>query len=395
MVKRNDVFAKLNARELRHNWFQYLSMIAIITLAVTLFCGFVSNTKVLKNRVDKLIQETNLCDLCVQTSGLDAADRSRFSTDKNTEYRLYTEGSLVGRTAKIYVGNNDISRPVILKGEEGVLLDKMTAGTINVGVGDVITLKIPSLNVDKHFTVTGLMRFAEIANTYSTYPVVLTTQAFKDAFGFSPEPLYNQILIKTDDATALKKEITDYFAAKTVDNLLYVFDRSTIESVVMLDNEVSQSLSMISVFPVIFLCVAVLVIMTTISQLILRERTNIGTLKALGFSDGKIMFHYSLFGIAVCFIGTLLGIFLGPAIVPSVMNIKYDLVYNLPKTEIYLIDPLWSLFAVLSVCLLSAAISLWVLKDVIRQKPAECMRPATGGVMFGFKKDKKNEKESV
>ena len=125
MVKRNDVFAKLNARELRRNWFQYLSMIAIITLAVTLFCGFVSNTKVLKNRVDKLIQETNLCDLCVQTSGLDAADRSHFSSDKNTEYRLYTEGSLVGRTAKIYVGNNDISRPDILKGSKGVLLDKM------------------------------------------------------------------------------------------------------------------------------------------------------------------------------------------------------------------------------------------------------------------------------
>lgn len=375
-------------------------MIVIVALAVTLFCGFVSNTDVLKNRVNTLFEESNLCDLCVQASSFDEKDKEFFANLENYEYRFYSDGTLNGRSSKIYMGaNNSISKPVITEGTEGVLIDETIAAGNQYKIGDTITLKLSSLDTEMNFEITGFMRFAEIANIYSSFPVYLSVdvvnQKIKELLGplaifFNIEGYYNQVLIKSDNAEKLKANIEEYYAGRAeASNLIYIFDRDSMESVVLLNNEISQSLSMISVFPVIFLVVSVLVILTTISQLILRERMNIGAMKALGISNARIMFHYSLFGVLICLIGGIIGILLGPAIIPSVMSVKYGIIYNLPDVPIFSINVWWSIFAVFVVCVLAALISLLVLKDVIKEKPAECMRPATPKIYFG-KKERKN-----
>lgn len=397
MVKKSAVYSKLNLRELKKNWFQYLSMIAIVALAVTLFCGFVSNTDVLRKRVDTLYEECNLCDLYVQVSGLDEEDRAYFDGLENAEYRFYSDGVINGHTAKIYMGDTQISRPAVTQGEAGVLIDETVAKNNEYALGDEITLKLSSINMETKFKITGFMRFAEISNIYSTYPVYLSVDAvnrkIEELLGpaasyIDIEKYYNQVLVRTSDAEALRGEIENYFASRGEEShLIYVFDRGSMESVVMLDNEVSQSLSMITVFPVIFLVVSILVILTTISQLILRERTNIGTMKALGVSNFKIMMHYSLFGMLVCLIGGGMGVVLGPAIIPNVMSIKYGIIYNLPEVSTFVINVGWSIFSIALICILAAGISALVLKDVIKEKPAECMRPASPKLAFGKEKN--------
>ena len=66
MIKAGLILRRLAAREMKRNRLQFLSMIIITMLAVTLFCGFVSNTRTLEKAVNEYYEETNLCDLCVQ-----------------------------------------------------------------------------------------------------------------------------------------------------------------------------------------------------------------------------------------------------------------------------------------------------------------------------------------
>ncbi len=364
---------KLSFREIRNNWFQYLSMVVIVGLAVTLFCGFVSNKITLEKRVDDLAAEANLWDLNVYTKSLSAADIAFFQNldDAKTETRFFADSMMDSHHAEFYLGDNSISAPVLKKGSPGVLIDSAFAKDYGYQIGDKITVDLIDYDVAFDLTITGFMRFAENASTKMLCPIYVSL-----AENSSLRPLYlsaaNQVLVKTDDVSGVREQITEHFQAGN--NLLFIYDKSTLEAHVLLDNEVKQAESMIYVFPVIFLFVSILVIMTTISQLILRERTNIGTLKALGYKNSAIALHYSSISVIVSVIGAIIGAIVGPLIIPNVMGIKYELIYNLPEATVQY-SVLWSVAAVVGFGFLSTLISVLICREVLAENPAQCMRP--------------------
>jgi putative ABC transport system permease protein len=387
---------KLMVRDVRKNLLQYLSMIIITMLAVTLFCGFVSNTLTLERRTDDYFAVSNLTDLTAQFSSIDADDRAYFAELSDSggisayEYRFYAEGSVGRRSGKIYAGNNAISAPVVVEGTSGVLLDISMKGAAEVAVGKIenddyyigktIEVEIPGYPA-MQFEVTGFMRFAEVS-TYTYCPVFIDEDTLcaaifeKTGLPVQPELIYNQVLIKTDQPETVKAQTDAHYAEMPSGGLIYIFDRDAIESVVALNGEVTTSRQMIYVFPVIFLLVSILVIMTTVSALILRERTNIGTLKAIGKSNRAITLHYACFGAVLCLIGGIIGAVIAPLIVPNVLLIKYNLVYSMPASDGIVFSALWSAVAVLSMCALALLIGVTVCRRVVKKKPAECMRPA-------------------
>lgn len=377
------VLSKMTAREIAKNFLQYLSMILISMLAVTLFCGFISNAKTLEKSIDDYKSLSNLADLTLQfnSSGISGEDKNFLSQmdDIDFEYRIYLEGTVNSQSAKIYVSKGEITKPHIVKGDNGVLIDKKFAERNELNIGDEI--KIETSYINSSLKVTGFMNFIEVANTYTVCPVFISEDKLKSVLeekglpGSFISAFYSQVLIKTNDVAKTRKQIEDYFNAKENNNLLYILDSSSSEAIVSLESEVSQSLKMIYVFPVIFLLVSVLVILTTISQLILRERTNIGTLKAIGISNRQILLHYSLFGVILCLIGGVIGVIIGPQIVTRVMLIKYNLVYSLPSISYILYSPFYSILALLIVAGLAGLIGSCVSLSVIRERPSECMRP--------------------
>ncbi len=379
-------------------------MFVITALSATLFLGFISNTITLRKRADLYLDASELSDLIVQVSSFETADKdflSRFSP----EYRIYSDGEFkkageAGQSniAKIFVSDTERNKPYIVEGEAGVLIDKTVAGLGRNGseykVGDEIEIEFTAFkplfeqfNVPSSytFTITGLMHSVEGVNIYSNSPVFLSEEVVLEAIKSAlPMPslangvigyLYNQALIESDNYAEEKEEIREYFSEKAESNLLFVYDRDTMESVVILDNEVEQSKNMLYIFPVIFFLVSVLVIMTSISRLILRERINIGTFKALGMGNGRIMFHYAFMGAAVTFLGCLAGAVLGPLIVPAVMTVKYGLIFSMPKMTATVFSVPWTAGFTLAFSLLSLAIGFWAARSVIKENPAECMRP--------------------
>lgn len=387
VMKAGKILMRLARREMRKNRLQFASMIAITMLAVTLFCGFLSNTKTLEKAVNSYFDSANLYDLCVQLEKVSEEDRSYFaSLGADAEYRVYAEGTMDEKSVKLYVGDNRISRPINVQGEAGVLIERRTAELNNISVGSSVTLGVSvpvggtTKKIEIRAEVTGTMNFVETSSSSTTSAVYISEEKFAELlketfplFGFTASDFYNQVLLKTDSADALEAEIEAHYSEG---ELLFVYDRSNTETAVLLTDEISQSRKMLYVFPVIFLLVSVFVILTTVNRLILEERTEIGTLKGLGFGEGEILRHYAGFGGVLCFIGGALGAVIGPFIVPTVMKVKYQLVYNIPFPAFPSFDVVGSVLAVAVVSLLAAAISVAVCRGVVKEKPAECMRPA-------------------
>lgn len=407
---------KLMVRELKKNWFQYLSMFVITVLAVTLFLGFISNTLTLRKRSELYFEESNLAELIVQTKGFEEADRDYFAgliLSQDAEYRIYSDGSFAREgknsdTAKIFVSDGTVNKPYITDGEAGFLIDKTVASLRGYQIGDKVTAEFTSfaeafsaygLGNTFEFEITGFMHSVEGVNIYSNSPVFITPallkekladKAFEHYSALLPsltrdtvegmiESMYpqfeNQALLKCADYAAVKANIQQTFGDKEESNLVFVYDRDTMESVALMDSEVQQSLNMIYIFPVIFFLVSILVIMSSISRLILRERINIGTFKALGMSNARIVFHYAFMSAAITFFGCMVGAVIGPLIVPAVMSIKYGLTFSMPMLSGVVYSAAWTFGTAAVVCALALFIGIWASRSVIKENPAECMRP--------------------
>lgn len=153
-----------------------------------------------------------------------------------------------------------------------------------------------------------------------------------------------------------EKTINDYFANKEDNNLLLSMTIDNFPSNIVIQNDIIQSRQFTLVFPFIFFFVAILVVLTTTSQIILKERTQIGTMKAIGINKKTIILHYMKLTLFVVSIGCLLGIILGPTIIPNIMNIKYNILYTLPSASFtfpFIYTILALLFTAISVCLVT------------------------------------------
>ena len=120
----------------------------------------------------------------------------------------------------------------------------------------------------------------------------------------------------------------------------YVLDRNTNISYACFESD-SQIVEQIAkIFPIFFILVAALVCMTTMSRMIEEQRTQIGTLKALGYSEFSIMGKFLVYSGSASLIGCIVGYFVGTVVFPQVIWMSYELMY-MPIPMHYLFD--WQL----------------------------------------------------
>ena len=155
---------------------------------------------------------------------------------------------------------------------------------------------------------------------------------------------------------------------------VYVLNRETNAGYVNFENDSSIVNGISKVFPVFFFLVAALVTMTTMTRMVEEQRTQIGTLKALGYGGVTIAWKYIAYAGSAALIGSLIGYFGGCWLFPWVIWRAYGMLYGFAPI-IYTLD--WSLFAIsLAVTLLcSAGVTLLTCRAELSLMPAELMRP--------------------
>ncbi|MDE7213229.1 MAG: ABC transporter permease, partial [Anaeroplasmataceae bacterium] len=341
------------------------------------------------DRLDYIYQEANMCDGIIMSNTYNE-EIEDYLKDKNVDYekRIYLPASTgnIDLYLASFTDDSMMNHPFSTTLEEEVtsdmvLVDEKFLDRTNKEIGDTFTADIPlsSFTISIELFISGTMSHPEsLENStynpsfvYVGYDTLLETITSKYPFITKEviEGLNNQFLVKADDTffSDVKEKFMDE------DNFIYSLKRSDLPSNITVDADVEQAKQLIYIFPVIFYLVAVLIILTSISQLINREGKNIGIMKALGFSKVEILFHYMKIFIVLSIIGSILGIILGPIIVPQVMGNKYNILYQLPKISLPFFR--WEyLISVGILIVITALMSIIACYEAMNQVPASCLR---------------------
>lgn len=167
-----------------------------------------------------------------------------------------------------------------------------------------------------------------------------------------------------------KDELTDIKEPK-----YYVLDRNSIVSYVSYEQDADRIKAIGEVFPVIFFLVAALVSLTTMTRMVEGERTQIGTLKALGYSKGSIALKYLLYALLATIFGSLLGIVVGQKTLPPVIISAYKLMYEHLPGAVIPLNFWYSLTSSLAAIGTTTAATLLACYKELSAPPAVLMRP--------------------
>ena len=131
------------------------------------------------------------------------------------------------------------------------------------------------------------------------------------------------------------------------------------------------------IFPVFFFLIAALVCMTTMTRMIDEQRTQIGILKALGYSNAQIVGKYMFYSGSAAFLGAVTGFFIGCKVFPSVIWKAYTMMYDFSDTVEFVFDAKLGLVS-LAAALLCSMGATWVsISQDFKVAPSELIRPKT------------------
>lgn len=224
-------------------------------------------------------------------------------------------------------------------------------------------------------TVTRLKENAVVISAISQSDPALakllgdTQTAVYDALK-STEPPDESGIKKLDDAIAvLREKITEIDGGAWL-----VRTRDDSAGYSSYDSNVGKVAALSKIFPVFFFMVALLVALTTMTRLVEENRTQIGTLKALGFSNVEILGEYMFYSLLSSALGCILGFSVGFRLFPKAISSAYAMMFTLPEvtTSVRHDIVLWVAPVTVGSILLA---TLWACWSEFRACPAKLMQP--------------------
>ena len=154
----------------------------------------------------------------------------------------------------------------------------------------------------------------------------------------------------------------------------YFFDRNDNQGYSEFKDVINRLNSIATVFPMFFFIVAILICLTTMTRMVEENRTEIGTLKALGYSNYEIAKKYVIYASLASITGGVVGVLIGFNLFPRIIYTAYSNQYYLPSLAIHYYTRFIIQALVISIlCTVGAA--LVVLKVDLNSSPSELMRP--------------------
>lgn len=279
-----------------------------------------------------------------------------------------------------FVENNTISKFYLMEGEplnisdgDGVWVDKSFADAKSLKVGDNITFSCNGFEIEKEIKGIGYSpEYVYHASASSVVPdfnkLGFAYMSYK-AFPLDDVP-YNVLNVKFNGTA---DEYGDLLSDELSGNYNSFVERSQHTSVGQFSEEMNQHKMMSDIFPVVFILIAMLILLTTMTRIIAHQRTQIGILKASGFKNRSIMIHYISYGFWLVLIGSILGLVLGPATLPKLFLPSMSATYKLPSWS-----PAWSMnfiYVAALMIIMSLAVSYFAVRSISKENPADTIKP--------------------
>ena len=173
---------------------------------------------------------------------------------------------------------------------------------------------------------------------------------------------------KLDDA---KKELEDLEKPEWM-----VTDREELPEYTDYGDNADRLRNIGQVFPVIFFLVAALISLTTMTRMVEEQRTQIGTLKALGYKKSAIAAKYICYAFFATLLGSVLGMLIGEKIIPYIIITAYGIMYhNVANTISIDYQPGFALIASAASVVCTVGATLFASGKELQETPASLMRP--------------------
>ena len=374
-------------RDIRKHKTQFLSIFLMAFLGVFVFAGVGGESVGLEVNSNTYYNDTNLADGWIYSANLDEKFLDEvylLGPTTQMERQLVVDSvadfSNDPEITLHFVENNTISKFYLIEGEpldvndsDGVWLDKSFADAKNLNVGDNITFEFNGFNIEKE--IKGLGYSPEYVYHASKSSVIPDFSKIGFAYmGYKAFPSeivpYNVLNVKFDGTP---ETFGDLLSEKLDGKYNSFVEKSEHSSVSQFSEEMDQHQMMAGIFPVVFILIAMLILLTTMTRIIAHQRTQIGILKACGFKDKSIMFHYISYGFWLVLAGSVLGLIIGPMTLPKLFYPSMSSTYILPSWT-----PSWSMdfvYVALAMVIMSVLVSYYAVKSIFNEKPADTIRP--------------------
>ena len=377
-------------RDIRGNFAQFFSIFLLSLVAMWCYTGFQANVIGGSRARERFNDKTNFADGWLYGAGFDSESAEKLSAVSGiNEVQLRTE--VQGKageelnTAEVYCYfqlDSTVTKPYIMEGEaydpndtEGVWLFYRFADAWDMKIGDSFTVHVLGQDIEK--TVRGFI----ITPEYEFACASTDTDTDFHNIGFAyyslnvlPEELrgYNEMVFTCEgDPLKLEEEISSALNG----GYAYLADRKSIDGYNRLSDELAQHDGFSYVFSFVFVAIAILVITTTMKRMVAQQRTQIGTLNALGMKNGKIIMHYISFSLVISALGCIAGIILGIFTLGRIMVEMFGgQFYSVPDWSAgYDLKSVGLAAGIVLICTGSAFLSC---RKILKIHPSEALRPA-------------------
>lgn len=375
-------------RDIRQNLSSFITIFLMAFLGVFAFAGIHAYMDGMEYSGDRFYEENNLQDLWLSGENFtddDIDDILAIDGVTGAERALVINTDLDGYKDVVietnFIENNDISRMYVADGKafdkdsDGMWFDKYLADNLGIKVGDELTLKYKDYKITGR--VEGLVLVPDhvysikdasaLFPTHDDYGFVYMSS---DAFPLKSHMVYtNTYVTIADDADEQKVKA---LIQSGIESAVAVTGRDASVSVLTYQSEVEEGSSYSAVFTFLFFFIAVLSVITTMHRFVKMQRTQIGTLKALGFKRRRIERHYLSYGFYISVVAALLGVIGGRYIIGTIfVNIEATY-FEVPNMVTYT-KPIVYLVALLEVALITGATFL-TCHRMLKESAAETLR---------------------
>ncbi len=382
-------------REIRKNLGQFLSLFVLSFLAVSLFACMKASNISAYNKLSDLREETNCADGWIFSENFSSEDISSVNALTNitsAQRRLHFTATAEGfdqAQLEVYGLEEDlVSRPYYVTGKEldltskdGIWISESFAKEWDLKAGDtfsfsaygqVLTKKIEGTIVSPEYQYLKADKDLDIV-AKNIAIIYMPVEGLKEYFSAIPGGIpFNELIFTTSRENV--KSLESSLDKALNGNYAVICDRDDMPGIRIMKDELAQHDQFAITFPVVFLAIAVLVIMTTMNRMIANQRTQIGTLRALGMKKSKIILHYLSYSFIVSLLGSVAGLFVGTYLFGEGIAMIFRAWYLIPG---WTVEMDASLLLVAGLIVLGCTLATYLsCRKVMNVHPAASLRPA-------------------
>lgn len=429
MVKK--AFWKSNFKTIRKSFNRFLSMFSIVFLSTAVITGLLVTGPNIRSTMTEKYNKQNTYDINLMFPGSDLLEDIAFTSNsiniiKDTNEFLEIEPfNLLETTVKynssnkynslIYTYNfkNNINKFEIIESvsnfdinkikQNEIIVEKSSYYLIDVELGNYLEInneeyKIVAIadnmlyyNKEAEKSLIDNKTYELIAyknednlNYFSNIFITFDKRNISDQFS---KKYINSLEKKTtyleDDVLELilndrKQNIKDKYPYITDEMLkdlnVFILDRNSNISFQTFKSLINTVDQITSIFPIFFLLVSALVVLTTMSRMIEEERQQVGILRSIGYSKSSIYFKYMFYALIIGLLGTTLGYAAGFRLIPSIIKNAFETVFYVAplNLDIYsLSNMIYILVIIFSILI----VSIFSVRKTLNQTSSELLMP--------------------